>query len=120
MKLDRNINRGGGGKYALVNMRKLLPLLDKEAGGELSTEEIGTLHCFRVLVQNGVITLGNESPGEQFFVMKYKDKFTAPALIAYANAVRLEAVVGDGLWEYANQIRDEALKAQGLGVRIPD
>ena len=55
MKLDRNVNPDGKGKYALINLR---------------TNQ----------VQWG--------DGDQFFVIKYKDEFAAPALRAYADAVK--------------------------------
>jgi len=55
MKLDRNINPDGKGKYALINLRKNIV---EWGGGD-----------------------------GQFFVIKYKDIFAAPALKAYANAV---------------------------------
>lgn len=132
MKLDRNTNRGGRGKYALVNMRKLIPLLDKEppVGGSVASIEAATVSAFELLVAQGIITLGNESPGEQFFVMKYKDKFTAKALFAYADAVRTHAdrlrefnpenPQSDSLDEYAAQMKSEAINALQLGNRIPD
>lgn len=130
MKLDRNTNRGGRGKYALVNMRKLIPFLERmEANDPLTVEEEGLLHCFQVLRDSGIITLGNETPGDQFFVMKYKDQFTHHALAAYAKEVCMEAArrVGkperDGfreLLEYGEQMVAEANAAKELGNRIPD
>lgn len=124
MKLDRNTNRGGRGKYALVNMRKLIPMMDAPALSDEHARQC--VAAFEKLVDAGFITLGNESPGDQFFVMKYKDKFTAEGLRGYGNAVskaisslkepqaRLE------LGEYCAQIFDEAHAAEKLGNRIPD
>ena len=60
MKLDRNTNPDGRGKYALLNLR------------------------------TNAIEWGGP-PEKQFFVLKYKDKFTEAALAAYAAAVREEA-----------------------------
>ena len=134
MKLDRNTNRGGRGKYALVNMRKLLPILDRDEDNRklpMATDR-PIANAFRLLVKQGIISLGNETPGDQFFVMKYKDKFTAAALLAYAEAVkkesdRLRSLNGDvptdessSLYEYRCQMMDEAEAAQDLGNRIPD
>lgn len=137
MKLDRNTNPDGTGKYALVNMRKLIPIADANPEREQSE----TLRAFDLLLSQGIITLGNEPPGDQFFVMKYKDKFTAPALFAYARAAmdesqRLaltlldppsvgenrEATIADcrKLQKYSSEIHGEALFAQRLGNRIPD
>lgn len=121
MKLDRNTNRGGRGKYALVNMRKLIPRLDRVTSDPESKYDLA-VDAFDLLVKEGIITLGTESPGEQFFVMKYKDKFTAAGLQGYAHAVTAEAntLNDDSLAEYANQMYHEAKEAQKFGVRIPD
>ncbi len=130
MKLDRNTNRGGRGKYALVNMRKLIPMLEREELKEVLPLHIQMqLDAFKVLLRNGIITLGNETPGDQFFVMKYKDKFTAAGLRGYAWEVRREADKEEGrihpeasksLLEYSEQILQESYVAQNLGKRIPD
>lgn len=120
MKLDRNTNRGGHGKYALVNMRKLLPILDASQG---TAKDTSVIEAFMLLVREGIVTLGTESPGDQFFVMKYKDKFTAPALHAYALQVMSEANKSTGnveLCEFAEQMFIEAKNAEKLGTRIPD
>lgn len=55
MKLDRNSNPDGRGKYALINLR------------------------------TNKVEWGDE---DQFFVIKYKDRFAEAALRAYAAAVR--------------------------------
>ena len=121
MQLDRNTNRGGRGKYALVNMRQLIPLIDAtEVPANQHNEAL--VNAFDLLVANGIITLGTESPGDQFFVMKYKDKFTAPALLEYAISVVREAhrMKDASLQEYAVQMLAEANAAKKLGDRIPD
>jgi hypothetical protein len=126
MKLDRNTNRGGHGKYALVNMRKLIPLFEKEENGKLTTGELAILQCFRALVMENVISCGNETPGDQFFVMKYKDKFTAQGLRGYATAIadELKDLTNKAeriaLSEYCAQMFDECHAAEELGNRIPD
>lgn len=74
MKLDRNINPDGKGKYALLNLR---------------TNKI----------EWGV------TPDEEFFVIKLKDKYAAPALDAYAKA----CVKDDA--EYAYEINQLASRA---------
>jgi hypothetical protein len=116
MKLDRNINKDGRGKYALVNIREL----------DGFAEDSVVRNCFDVLRNSGVITLGNESPGEQFFVMKYKDRFTASGLFAYAQAIcdYLRDELDDGkrasLLEFQLEIEEEAKRASLLGRKIPD
>ena len=129
MKLDRNTNRGGRGKYALVNMRKLIPIIElgSKCGSCVRLEDRADLNAFNRLVSRGIITLGNETPGDQFFVMKYKDKFTADGLRAYAMSVARELKREDlttkersELSEFCAQMSDEANEAQKLGNRIPD
>ena len=56
MKLDRNINADGKGKYALINLR------------------------------TNKFEWGN-TPEDEFFVIKLKDKHAAAALRAYAGSV---------------------------------
>jgi hypothetical protein len=95
MRLDRNTNSDGRGKYALINLR------------------------------TSQVQWGGDG-GEQFFVLKYKDLFVAPALFAYAKAVRDHAQSSHDenerreLLEYAREIEAEALKAEMVGCRIPD
>lgn len=121
MKLDKNINKDGGGKYALLKLRKLLEI-----------QQLGTDHSVRIqqavelLNSYKLLHCGDEGPGEQFFVMKYKDKFTAPALRAYAIAVEHSAQADstpeqiEGLVEYAAEIRRETHLAFEQGNRMPD
>lgn len=133
MKLDRNLNPDRIGKYALVNMRRLNPLLkdfdnfiDKETGNIVRRiilpDELDDINAFRYLLRRGIISLGNESPNEQFFVLKYKDKFTGPALYSYSDACYSEAqkLDSDDLREFARQIMTEAQVASDIGNRIPD
>lgn len=116
MKLDRNTNLTGTGKYSLVNRRKV-----RELGHPLEV-----MQALSVLERAGVLHNGNEGPGEQFFVMKYKDTFTAPALRAYGEAVALVAARTNEhkqkleLEEYALEIYAEYFIAAQQGRRIPD
>lgn len=57
MKLDRNINPNGKGKYALLNLRT-----NKIEWGTVGTEE-------------------------EFFLIKLKDRHSKAALIAYARSI---------------------------------
>jgi hypothetical protein len=90
----------------------------------------------------GLLHFGNESPEEQFFVIKYKDKFAVPALWAYATAIRdevrelrhhadnywdnpdcqeavAERKLADELEEFALDIEGEAEAASRLNHQIP-
>lgn len=116
MKLDRNVNPDGGGKYALVNLRKLR-----------TTEDGAVLAAFETLDLAGLIQHGaSDGPGEQFFVMKYKDQFTAPALLGYHDAIKrtikvcVNPTVKSSLEEYAAEIREEYFIAAAQGNKIPD
>lgn len=131
MNLDRNTNRGGRGKYALARMRLLIPIYEKkEKEGSINDEEAMILHSFEYLVKAGVIQLGTEDPGQQFFVMKYRDYFTPAALLAYGQAVLQEAeIVKDRspqqfneLSEYGQVILDEVRKIRvgKIATHIPD
>lgn len=117
MKLDRNINTDGRGKYALLKLRRQETPISSEAMTAATT-----------LKEAGLLQFGNEGPGEQFFVMKYKDRFTAPALRAYAAAVMQYAqnpiLTSDEnqlreLTEYAQEINREAEEAERLGEKLP-
>lgn len=114
MKLDRNINPDGRGKYALIKIRALqdheVEELQKKAGG---------LHY--ISLPGEALDTGEDS---QFFVIRYKDKFAAAALSGYASAVEFEArinkVHSSSLKEYAQEIRNEAYRAAKVGCEIPD
>lgn len=117
MKLDRNLNPDGRGKYALLKLRRQEKPISLEATTAATT-----------LKDAGLLHFGNEAPGEQFFVMKYKDRFTAPALRAYAVAVMQHAqnpiLTPDekqrrSLIEYAEEITREAEEAERLGEKLP-
>jgi hypothetical protein len=118
MKLDRNINKDGGGKYALLKLRSV----------NLSSD--GDVHvAIELLASRGMIHWGNEGPGEQFFVMKYKDRFTHSALRSYANQVEAYAMqllntpgsdaLRNSLMEYAAEMHREATAADNHGNQIP-
>ena len=74
------------------------------------------------------IEYGTENPGNQFFVMKYKDRFTHAGLTGYANAIetylktagnRVSERERAELEEYLADIRLEAAIACSLGSDTP-
>lgn len=79
MKLDRNSNKGGGGKYGLVRMRKVraLPLRNQEMA-------LGHIAALRDL---GVWIAGDVGDEDEFFVVMLKDRHAHEALAAYATSV---------------------------------
>ncbi len=112
MKLDRNINKNGRGKYALINRRKLSDsqndCLDLAAG---HPELCAT-------IQGHAIETGSES---DYFVIKFTDRFAEEALRAYASEVRAQArsAMNTSLarheWmEYADEVQDLAERAREL------
>ena len=116
MKLDRNNNPDGSGKYALLKIRRLSQIYDEGSKPHVSeTHAYGLAQAVKdalgVLDRAGLIHWGSEGAGEQFFVMKYKDKFSAAALLEYHVAARREAEqVGLGLVDYmAKAISGESL-----------
>lgn len=78
MKLDRNTNQDGTGKYALVKIREVNKLKDSGLEATVNT-------CLIALTAAGVVDYGNTVETD-FFVIRLKDKYAAPALIAYAKA----------------------------------
>jgi hypothetical protein len=74
MKLDRNVNDDGKGKYSLINNRT----------GE---------------TQHG------DTPEDEFFVIKLKDKYAQAALVSYANAAAQDDT------EYANEVMEMATRS---------
>lgn len=123
MKLDRNTNADGRGKYALLRLREW------PHGHSVKCQE-----AFDTLVDAGAIDFG-DTPETEFFVIRYKDRFAARALHAYADAVKdfakwvshtakntgedLDVAVKE-LTEYAEDIMREWEKANLIGTRIPD
>lgn len=92
MKLDRNINQDGKGKYELIHLR-----------GELTDDE---RRAISILVNSGRIRNTSVGAPDEFFLIKLKDEFAYAALIAYAD----QASVHDT--EYALEVYDMAYRAQ--------
>ncbi len=74
MKLDRNVNRDGKGKYALVRLRDI----------EIGSEAMALLHRLEDL---GHLDWGCVGHADEFFVVKLRDKFAPGAIKGYADAV---------------------------------
>ena len=114
MKLDRNLNGDGRGKYGLVNTRKYLEFLRAvEQGGEPAAVEgaatVSMAMC--VLEEAGVIEWGKAGTEEEFFVIKLKDRFSRPALESYAQAAANFPGADAGLLEYAGDVTQLAARA---------
>jgi len=92
MKLDRNITKPRRGKYALIKLRQ----------SRLTPE----LCCgpSEIMVETEAIDFGCD--GEDFFVIRLKDKYAPDALRAYARAASADDI------EYAKEIDQLALNAE--------
>lgn len=95
MQLDRNINKSGKGKYALIKLRDIPT--DPRTPQELAQAILDNPEC----VDFGV--KGSES---EFFVTKLKDKYAAPSLHAYAKAAANDDT------EWSNEVTDMAIRAE--------
>lgn len=105
MKLDRNINPDGRGKYALVRLR----FRQTRSQSEIQRIE----EALRVLSHEGVLDFGNTRDTE-FFVIRLKDKYASFALKAYSDA----AFKDDH--EYGQEILNLAARAASGPGRMPD
>lgn len=94
MKLDRDINSDGKGKYALLNLRKL-------PGGLLTQEEL----CAAIMAHPDAVEFGAAGSEGEFFVIKLKDKYAQDALVAYAEAASWDDS------EYAASIAEMSLRS---------
>lgn len=93
MKLDRNVNGDGRGKYGLIKNREL-----KDADDNI-------LRAISVLEDAGLLEWGT-TPETEFFVMRLKDRCAGPALHQYAaHAIHL------GELEYGREVGDLARRS---------
>jgi hypothetical protein len=112
MKLDRNINGTGRGKYGLVNNRKLQEYLAVLPGGaksgmprsveeeELEFEAMKIHNAVRFLEDMGILDWGLEGTASEFFVVKLRDQHAEDALTAYARSA-----LNGGDVEYYHDVR---------------
>jgi hypothetical protein len=95
MKLDRNNNPGGMGKYALIKLRNYPPSIRAIERARVDTA-LAILRDFKML------DYGNVGTESEFMVIRLKDRYAQEALWAYAN----EADKDDH--EYAGEIIEMA------------
>lgn len=81
MKLDRNSNSGGRGKYALLKLRKFDEFTEQGAFGKVAKPIADAIN---VLEKAGILDWGIEGSESEFFVMRLKDKYAGRALYQYA------------------------------------
>ena len=101
MRLDRNINDTGMGKYALLKLRGLSTM----RSGTFESLSPDIVAAFELLESNGILDWGRAGTEAEFFVIRLKDKYAQPALAAYA------AAAADDDVEYAQEIMEMAARS---------
>lgn len=104
MKLDRNINKDGKGKYALIQLRKV------DAGSEAE----GLLLRLHEL---GCLEWGCVGKPDEFFVIKLRDKYAQEGLSAYSAAVAKDASKYANDEDKSRSIMQWAIQVQSLCQR---
>lgn len=114
MRLDRNINANGRGKYALLKLRMLDDFTDPSDPFQEVAKSIAD--AIATLDRAGILDWGN-TPESEFFVMRLKDRYSRCALHTYA-----EEAHRDGQAEYAAEINEMALRSgvHNLHCKRPD
>ena len=82
MKMDRNLNDDGLGKYAVINLRRL-----NETCGHTGTFDRWTPaveQALKTLEEVGALEWGRAGHPDEFFILKLKDKHAQAALYGYA------------------------------------
>lgn len=127
MRLDRNTNRDGTQKYALVHMRRVRELAAAAGTPLSSVVDIDVQAALATLKAAGVLSYGNESPQAQFFVVKHGDRFASWALKGYERGVRVFASsqphgseLKESLTQYADDVAAEAQLASMAATKLPD
>ena len=116
MKLDRNINGNGSGKYGLIKNRRLAQIRAWDGGdGEIADQQ-AVEDALALLERAGIIDWGYAGTPEEFFVIRLKDRFAQSALIAYSQ----HAVGYDP--EYAGDVRELARRSGSdhPNCKVPD
>lgn len=108
MKLDRNINPDRKGKYALILMRKL-----DSSNMSWTPFQVSPDGQKYYMIPVDAVDFGvNE---EAFFVIRLKDKFSAAALFAYAQACSKEDL------EFSREVMELAVMANEHPLKkMPD
>lgn len=106
MKLDRNINGDGKGKYALIRLRDI----------EMDSEAMSLL---RRLEDLGHLDWGCVGHYDEFFVVKLRDRFSPGAIKGYADAV-MDASQLEADPTKAKDLAQWAIQVQSMGERAGD
>lgn len=114
MKLDRNINGNGRGKYALLKLRMLDDYTEQSAFGQLAKP---IADAIKTLEEAGILDWGVPETEAEFFVVRLRDRYAHTALFNYAQHAER-----DGQKEYAADIYGLARRAGRLSqfCKTPD
>ena len=82
MKMDRNLNADGLGKYAVINLRKLNATNGNTGVFERWSPEVA--QALKTLEDVGALEWGTVGAPDEFFLIKLKDRHARAALFAYA------------------------------------
>lgn len=85
MRLDRNKNLDGQGKYMLFLTRKFT---EQYAPGSILDPETEVQKAATLLLDEGLIEDPGPGTQQEFFVLRLKDRHSRAALSAYAESVR--------------------------------
>lgn len=102
MKLDRDINVDGCGKYAVINLRKLNEACGHKGPLQRWTPEVA--QALKTLEDVGALEWGCTGDPDEFFLIKLKDENADEALAAYAaKAGRKDQEYGAAVLELAKR-----------------
>jgi hypothetical protein len=120
MKLDRNINGDGRGKYGLIKTRRLQEIIGpiSNSCNAKNMDEVNAMkvrEAIKLLEEEGILDWGTTAKTE-FFVVRLKDQFAGAALTGYALAARKVDS------EYAREVANLAQRAGSRNpyCRMPD
>lgn len=105
MKLDRELNPDGLGKYAVINLRKI-------DGHPRTATELAAA----ILKNPECVEFGRVGEPDEFWLIKLKDVYAQPALHAYASAASKDDL------EYGQSVEELASRS-GLNspfCKFPD
>lgn len=112
MKLDRNINPGGRGKYALLKLRRLDEIDRLYDGGDGDVADLQAVKDAIALLERAKVIDYGATVDTEFFVIRLKDEYAPNALFAYGIAA---TVHGDP--EYGQEIEKMSRRS---GVNHPN
>lgn len=103
MKMDRNLNADGLGKYAVINLRRLNATNGNIGAFERWSPEVA--QALKTLEDVGALEWGTVGTRDEFFLIKLKDKHAQAALLGYA------ASAEEDDFEWAEEVAEMARRS---------